>query len=116
MSITVNLTVNGKAVTTTSPENTTLVELLRESLSLTGTHVGCDTVQCGACTVHLDGRAVKACALLAAQCEGAEITTIEGLAGTSNWMRANWMRANCTPCRRRFVNVMACNADFAHPG
>ena len=80
MAVAVNLTVNGKAVAEQCPANTTLVELLREHLSLTGTHVGCDTSQCGACTVLLDGRAVKSCTLLAAQCEGASVTTIEGLA------------------------------------
>jgi aerobic carbon-monoxide dehydrogenase small subunit len=79
MSITVNLVVNGKAVTQTCTANTTLVELIREKLQLTGTHVGCDTSQCGACTVHMNGRAVKACTVLAAQAEGAQITTIEGI-------------------------------------
>lgn len=77
----VQLKVNGKAVTTDVPENTLLVQLLRETLQLTGTHVGCDTAQCGACTVIADGRAIKACNVLAAQMQGAEITTIEGLAG-----------------------------------
>lgn len=77
--ITVNLVVNGRAVSQACPDNTTLVDLLREHLGLTGTHVGCDTSQCGACTVHLNGRAVKSCTVLAAQCEQAEITTIEGL-------------------------------------
>ncbi|MBT5155216.1 MAG: (2Fe-2S)-binding protein, partial [Gammaproteobacteria bacterium] len=76
--------VNGKSVTLDCPSNTTLVDLLRERLELTGTHVGCDTTQCGACTVHLNGRAVKSCTILAAQCEGAEVTTIEGLGDTDN--------------------------------
>ena len=79
MTITVNVNVNGKSVTQTCPANTTLVELLREYLGLTGTHVGCDTTQCGACTVHLNGRAVKSCTVLAVQCEGESVTTIEGL-------------------------------------
>ena len=79
MSITVNLIVNGKAVTQTCPDNTTLVELIREKLLLSGTHVGCDTSQCGACTVHMNGRAVKACTVLAAQAEGSDVTTIEGI-------------------------------------
>ena len=79
MSITVHLKVNGRPTSQTCPDNTLLVELLRERLQLTGTHVGCDTSQCGSCVVHLDGRAVKSCTLLAAQCEGAEVTTIEGL-------------------------------------
>ncbi len=82
----VQLQVNGKAVTTDVPENTLLVELLRETLQLTGTHVGCDTAQCGACTVLADGRAIKACNVLAAQMQGAEITTIEGLAGADGSM------------------------------
>ncbi len=79
MSITVNLIVNGKAVTQQCATNTTLVELIRENMQLTGTHVGCDTSQCGACTVHMNGRAVKACTVFAAQAEGSEITTIEGI-------------------------------------
>ncbi len=82
----VQLKVNGKAVTTDVPENTLLVELLRETLQLTGTHVGCDTAQCGACMVLADGRAIKACNVLAAQMQGAEITTIEGLAGADGSM------------------------------
>ena len=84
MSISVSMNVNGKAVTQECPANTTLVDLLREQLQLTGTHVGCDTSQCGACTVHMNGRAIKACTILAAQCEGAEITTIEGLGDADN--------------------------------
>ena len=79
MSITVNLIVNGKAVTQQCATNTTLVELIRDNMLLTGTHVGCDTSQCGACTVHMNGRAVKACTVFAAQAEGSEITTIEGI-------------------------------------
>ncbi|HXQ68259.1 MAG TPA: (2Fe-2S)-binding protein [Alphaproteobacteria bacterium] len=78
--VTVSMTVNGKPVTATVEARTLLVQLLRESLSLTGTHVGCDTSQCGACVVHVDGRSVKSCTLLAVQAEGALITTIEGLA------------------------------------
>ena len=84
MTITVNLNVNGAAVTQHCLANTTLVDLLREKLELTGTHVGCDTSQCGACTVHLNGRAVKSCTVLAAQCEGADVTTIEGLGEAEN--------------------------------
>ena len=75
----VSLTVNGQARTLDVPENTLLVDLLRNSLRLTGTHVGCDTSQCGACTVHLDGVPVKSCNVLAAQAEGSSVTTIEGL-------------------------------------
>ncbi len=84
MSITVSLIVNGKAVTQTCLENTTLVELIREKLQLTGTHVGCDTSQCGACTVHMNGRAVKACTVLAAQAEGSNVITIEGIGDVDN--------------------------------
>ncbi len=80
MALTVSLNVNGKAVSRDVEERTLLVELLREHLGLTGTHVGCDTSQCGACVVQLDGRSVKSCTLLAVQAEGAEVTTIEGLA------------------------------------
>lgn len=76
----VSLTVNGKPVTGNIDPRTLLVQFLRENLRLTGTHVGCDTSQCGACIVHLDGKAVKACTTLALSCEGASVTTIEGLA------------------------------------
>ena len=77
---TVSMTVNGKAVTGEVEGRTLLVQFLREKLHLTGTHVGCDTAQCGACTVHLDGKAIKSCNMLALQADGANITTIEGLA------------------------------------
>ena len=77
----VSMTVNGKAATGTVEGRTLLVQFLREQLGLTGTHVGCDTSQCGACVVHLDGKSVKSCTLLAVQANGAKVTTIEGLAG-----------------------------------
>jgi aerobic carbon-monoxide dehydrogenase small subunit len=77
---TVSLTVNGKAVSREVEGRTLLVDLLREGLGLTGTHVGCDTSQCGACVVHVDGAAVKACTVFAADCEGVEVKTIEGMA------------------------------------
>lgn len=77
---TVTMTVNGKSVSGEVEARTLLVEYLRENLSLTGTHVGCDTSQCGACVVHVDGKAVKSCTTLALQNDGAEVTTIEGLA------------------------------------
>ena len=77
---TVSLTVNGKAVTANIDPRTLLVQFLRENLRLTGTHVGCDTSQCGACLVHLDGKAVKSCTTLAVAVDGASVTTIEGLA------------------------------------
>jgi aerobic carbon-monoxide dehydrogenase small subunit len=76
----ISMTVNGKQVSAETEERTLLVNYLRESLGLTGTHVGCDTGQCGACTIHLDGRAVKSCNILALQAEGADVLTIEGLA------------------------------------
>src|SRR5271169_4082557 len=80
MQQTVSLTVNGKPVSATVEGRTLLVQLLRETLGLTGTHVGCDTSQCGACVVHVDGEAVKSCTLLAAQAEGRVIKTIEDVA------------------------------------
>jgi len=76
----VSMTVNGKAVTGEVEARTLLVHFLRENLRLTGTHVGCDTSQCGACVVHVDGKAVKSCTILALQADGAQVTTIEGLA------------------------------------
>jgi aerobic carbon-monoxide dehydrogenase small subunit len=76
----VSMTVNGKAVSADVEHRTLLVEFIREKLRLTGTHVGCDTSQCGACVIHLNGEAVKACTMLAVQAEGASVTTIEGLA------------------------------------
>src|SRR5204862_7801203 len=80
MQKTVSLTVNGKPVSATVEGRTLLVQLLREQLGLTGTHVGCDTSQCGACVVHVNGEAIKACTLLAVQAEGANVLTIEGVA------------------------------------
>jgi carbon-monoxide dehydrogenase small subunit len=74
------MTVNGKAVTAAVDPRTLLVQFLRENLRLTGTHVGCDTSQCGACVVHVDGKAVKSCTALALSLDGANVTTIEGLA------------------------------------
>ena len=78
--VAVAIAVNGEAVAIDAPANLLLVEFLRDGLGLTGTHVGCDTSQCGACTVLLDGRSVKSCTLLLAQADGAQVTTIEGLA------------------------------------
>ncbi|WP_315920019.1 (2Fe-2S)-binding protein [Mesorhizobium sp. SP-1A] len=76
----VTLTVNGRQVSGTVEDRTLLVHFLRENLGLTGTHVGCDTSQCGACVVHVDGKAVKSCSMLAAQASGSTVVTIEGLA------------------------------------
>jgi carbon-monoxide dehydrogenase small subunit len=97
----VQLKVNGKAHSVDVPPNTLLVQVLRESLHLTGTHVGCDTAQCGACTVMMNGRAVKACNMLAAQAAGAEVTTIEGLAtadGTMHPMQAAFKECHGLQC------------------
>ena len=79
--IPIALRVNGREVAAEVEPRTLLVALLREMLGLTGTHIGCDTSQCGACTVHLDGLAVKSCTVLAVQCQGAQVRTIEGVAG-----------------------------------
>ncbi len=97
----VQLKVNGKSASVETPPNTLLVQLLREQLQLTGTHVGCDTAQCGACTVIMNGRAVKSCNILAAQAEGSEITTIEGLAradGTLHPMQAAFKECHGLQC------------------
>ena len=80
MSVNVSMTLNGDAVSAQVEDRTLLVSLLRDQLGLTGTHVGCDTSQCGACLVHVNGRAVKSCTLLAAQADGAEVRTIESVA------------------------------------
>ena len=80
MSVNVSLTVNGKQVSAEVEDRTLLVTLLREHLGLTGTHVGCDTSQCGACTVHVNGESVKSCTILAAQANGGTVQTIEGVA------------------------------------
>jgi carbon-monoxide dehydrogenase small subunit len=95
------LKVNGRDVSRDVPPQTLLVEFIRETLRLTGTHVGCDTAQCGACTVHLNGKAVKSCNMLAAQAQGAEVTTIEGLAaadGTLHPMQAAFRACHGLQC------------------
>ncbi len=101
MGIPLSLTVNGRQVNADVDPRTLLVEFLRNDLGLTGTHVGCDTGQCGACTVHLDGRAIKACTILALQAEGAAVTTIEGLAaadGTLHPMQAAFKDCHALQC------------------
>ena len=80
------MTVNGKSVSADIAPRTLLVDFLRDHLHLTGTHIGCDTAQCGACTVHIDGQAVKSCNLLALQADGASVTTIEGIADSADKM------------------------------
>ena len=100
MSIPLSLTVNGKTVNASVDPRTLLVQFIREQLVLTGTHVGCDTAQCGACTVHLNGRAVKACSMLALQAQGGEVTTIEGLApsGSLHPMQAAFRECHGLQC------------------
>ena len=98
---TVSLTVNGKPVTGEVEGRTLLVQFLRDHLHMTGTHVGCDTSQCGACVVHLDGRSVKSCTIFALQAEGANVTTIEGLAapdGTLHPMQAAFREHHGLQC------------------
>jgi carbon-monoxide dehydrogenase small subunit len=98
---TLTLTVNGKAVTRDVAPNTLLSEFIREHLRLTGTHIGCDTAQCGACTVHLDGVAVKSCNTLALQAAGKALTTIEGLAaadGTLHPMQVAFNQCHGLQC------------------
>ena len=75
----ISISINGKTISKTAPDHTLLVDFIREYAGLTGTHVGCDTSQCGACVVHLDGVSVKSCTMLAAQAQGCEVTTIEGI-------------------------------------
>jgi carbon-monoxide dehydrogenase small subunit len=102
----VTFTVNGQAEAVDVPANTLLVDILRVELGLTGTHVGCDTSQCGACTVHLDGRAVKSCTVLAAQAQDAQVTTIEGI-GTVD---------NLHPMQAAFRECHALQCGFCTPG
>src|SRR5215468_9046354 len=100
MGVPVSLVVNGAEIHAEVDPGTLLVEFLRGQLSLTGTHVGCDTAQCGACTVLLDGRAVKSCNMLAVQASGREVTTIEGLAanGTLHPMQAAFRKHHGLQC------------------
>jgi carbon-monoxide dehydrogenase small subunit len=97
---TVTLTVNGRHASADVDARTLLVQLLREHLHLTGTHVGCDTSQCGACVVHVNGRAVKSCTMLAVQADGAKVVTIEGLAtnGTLHPMQAAFREHHGLQC------------------
>jgi carbon-monoxide dehydrogenase small subunit len=106
MQKTVSLTVNGKPASATVEGRTLLVQLLREHLGLTGTHVGCDTSQCGACVVHVNGEAVKSCTLLAVQAEGANVLTIEGVA-TGDTLH---------PMQEAFRNNHALQCGFCTPG
>ena len=101
------LTVNGKSVTRDVPPQALLSEFIRETLRLTGTHVGCDTGQCGACTVHIDGRAVKACSMLAAQAAGRALTTIEGVAAADGTLH---------PMQTAFNQCHGLQCGFCTPG
>ena len=102
-----HLTVNGKSVTVEAAPNTLLVQALRENLHLTGTHVGCDTAQCGACTVIVNGDAVKSCNMLLAQAADAQITTVEGLAKTDGTMH---------PMQAAFKECHGLQCGFCTPG
>jgi carbon-monoxide dehydrogenase small subunit len=103
----VSLTVNGKAVKATVEPRTLLVQLLREQLRLTGTHVGCDTSQCGCCVVHVDGKALKSCTMLALQAEGANVLTIEGLAPSDDKLH---------PMQEAFRQNHGLQCGFCTPG
>jgi carbon-monoxide dehydrogenase small subunit len=103
---TITLRVNKETHKIHAAENTLLVDALREHLRLTGTHVGCDTSQCGACTVHVDGRSVKSCTMLAVEAEGAEITTIEGLADGDK----------LHPMQSAFIECHGLQCGFCTPG
>ncbi|HSV82128.1 MAG TPA: (2Fe-2S)-binding protein [Ramlibacter sp.] len=103
----VSLSVNGARVAPEVEPRTLLVEVLRNHLGLTGTHLGCDTAQCGACTVHVDGRAIKSCSVLAVQVQGAEVTTIEGLAAVDGTLH---------PMQQAFKDCHGLQCGFCTPG
>ena len=107
MSVKVSMSVNGKAVGAEVEERTLLVSFIRETLRLTGTHVGCDTAQCGACTILMNGRAVKSCNMLAMQAEGAEVVTIEGIAAPDGTLH---------PMQEAFRQHHGLQCGFCTPG
>jgi len=107
MASTVSMTVNGRSVSIDIDPRTLLVQLLREHLLLTGTHVGCDTSQCGSCTVLVDGRAIKSCSALALQFQGANVTTIEGVAGADGELH---------PMQVAFKECHGLQCGFCTPG
>jgi carbon-monoxide dehydrogenase small subunit len=107
MTLSVAMTVNGKAVSGKVEARTLLVQFLRENLGMTGTHVGCDTSQCGACVVHVDGKSVKSCTMLAVQAEGAKVLTIEGLAPSAEKLH---------PMQEAFRDNHALQCGFCTPG
>jgi len=105
--LTIELRVNGQAHELDVEARTLLVELLRDDLRLTGTHIGCDTSQCGACVVHVNGASVKSCTMLAVQADGADVTTIEGLAGADGTLH---------PMQAAFREHHALQCGFCTPG
>src|SRR5690349_7666699 len=107
MTIPVAMTVNGKSVSGKVEARTLLVQFLREHLGMTGTHVGCDTSQCGACVVHVDGKSLKSCTILAVQAEGSKVTTIEGLAASADKLH---------PMQEAFRENHALQCGFCTPG
>lgn len=116
MAVKVSMKVNGKPVSAEVEARTLLVTFIREQLHLTGTHVGCDTAQCGACTVHMNGKAVKSCSMLAMQAEGADILTIEGVAkadGTLHPMQAAFKEHHGLQCGFCTPGMVMSAIDFA---
>jgi carbon-monoxide dehydrogenase small subunit len=116
MAVKVSMKVNGKAVSAEVEERTLLVTFIRENLRLTGTHVGCDTAQCGACTVSMNGKAVKSCSILAMQAEGADVATIEGVAkadGTLHPMQAAFKENHGLQCGFCTPGMVMNAIDFA---
>ena len=112
--VSVSFTVNGREVTAAVDPRTLLVHFLREELKLTGTHIGCDTSQCGACTVHLDGKAIKSCMKLAVQADGREVTTVEGL-GTRDKphrLQENFQRYHALQCGYCTSGILMNAVDF----
>ena len=107
MPTSITITVNGNEITEAVKENTLLVDFIRDSLRLTGTHIGCDTAQCGACTIHLNGNPVKSCNILAVQAHGAEVTTIEGISPKEGGMH---------PMQKAFRNHHGLQCGFCTPG
>ncbi len=106
MSITVSFTLNGESVSAEVDNHTLLVDMIRDQLGLTGTHVGCDTSQCGTCVIHVDGRSVKSCTMLAVQAEGADVGTIEGVA----------LNGNLHPMQEAFREHHGLQCGFCTPG
>ena len=107
MGVPISMTINGKTVTADIDARTLLVDFIRNQMRLTGTHVGCDTAQCGACTVHVNGRAIKSCNILAAQANGAKVMTIEGLANPNGEMH---------PMQAAFKECHGLQCGFCTPG